>query len=106
MRTVTKEDIQMKKQMCENMENMDKEHLKHIENLTKNVEQLTESISQGFGLFRQVLVQPCAGPPQHLYSNTNNRQNIFNSPQILQLHHQRITLKKQAGTNFHFLMFS
>lgn len=80
MLTVAKEDIQMKKQMFENMDNMDKEHLKHMENLTKNVGKLTESISQGFGLLRQVLVQPYAGLPQHLYSNTNNRQNMFSSP--------------------------
>ena len=31
MLTVAKEDIQMKKQMFENMDNMDKEHLTHME---------------------------------------------------------------------------
>ena len=55
-------------------------HLKHIENLTKNVGKLTESTSQGFGLLRQVLFQPYVGPPQHFYSNNNTRKNMFSSP--------------------------
>ena len=62
MMTAAKEDNQIKKQVFEN---------KFMGNLTKNVGKLTDPISQGFDLLRQVLVQPYAGPLQHLYSNTN-----------------------------------
>ncbi|CAH3149253.1 unnamed protein product, partial [Porites evermanni] len=45
---VSQEELKIKKQLLERMDNMDKAHLNHMEKLTNNMEKLTGSISEGF----------------------------------------------------------
>lgn len=51
-----------------------------MEMLTSNVEKLTGSISEGFGLLRQIMLQPYGGAPQYLplQANNNYHQNMYN----------------------------
>ena len=53
--SVSQEELQIKKQLLEKMENMDKAYSNHMDKLTSNMEKLTGSISDGFALMRQIM---------------------------------------------------
>ena len=55
--SIAQEDSKMKKQMLEQMEGMDKEYCNSMKSLSQNIEKLTESITSGFALFSQVLME-------------------------------------------------
>ena len=63
-----KEEIKIKRQLLDQMEKVDSDYKENITLLTKNVEKLTDSIAEGFSMFRNVLCGARSGmymqPPQ------------------------------------------
>ena len=52
------EDIKIKRRLVEQMDIMDKQYAESVQSMTKNMEKLTESISEGFCLMRMILMTP------------------------------------------------
>ena len=59
------EDIKIKRRLVEQMDNMDKQYAESVQSISKNVEKLTESISEGFSFLRMMFVTP----PPSMYAN-------------------------------------
>ena len=59
--TISQEEVEIKKQLLEKMDNMDKVYINQMDKLTSNLEKLTGSISDGFALMRQIMC-PTPGP--------------------------------------------
>ena len=60
------EDIKIKRRLVEQMDNMDKQYAESVFSLiSKNMEKLTESISEGFSFLRMMFVTP----PPSMYAN-------------------------------------
>ena len=59
--TISQEELEIKKQLLEKMDNMDKVYTNQMDKLTSNLEKLTGSISDGFSLMRQIMC-PTPGP--------------------------------------------
>ena len=57
MVTIAQEEFNFKKQLMDRMEHMEKEHFKHMNSLTANLEKLTGSIADGFAILRQTMLQ-------------------------------------------------
>ena len=56
--SISQEELQIKKQMLERMDTMDKAYSNSMEKLTSNMEKLTGSISDGFALLQRMMCQP------------------------------------------------
>ena len=56
--SISQEELQIKKQMLERMDTMDKAYSSSMERLTSNLEKLTGSISDGFALLQRMMCQP------------------------------------------------
>ena len=76
---VAQEELDIKKQLLERMNNMDTEYSSHMGRLT-SMEKLTGSIGEGFAMMRQIMIQANSMPshypaPQASYGmyNSNNR---------------------------------
>ena len=54
----------MKKKIFAKVDDMDKQQTDNTKKLSSNMEQLTSSIVDGFAMFRQMIMQPPAIPPQ------------------------------------------
>ena len=70
-----KEDVQLKKKLIDQMDQMDRLHNEHMKKLSANMEKLTSSITTGFSLLQGLLYTP----PQHMcqqtgYTNFNPTQ--------------------------------
>ena len=64
--SIAQEDSKVKKQMLDKMEIMDKEYCESMKSLSRNIEKLTDYITDGFSLFGHVLMaqtQMCAAAP-------------------------------------------
>ena len=61
---IAQEDMEIKKRIITKIEEMDKQQAENMKKMTLNMEQLTGSIVEGFAMLRQVMLQPCAMPPQ------------------------------------------
>lgn len=61
---IAQEDMEIKKRIITKIEDMDKQQAENMKKMTLNMEQLTGSIVEGFAMLRQVMLQPCAMPPQ------------------------------------------
>ena len=55
---ISQEELQIKKQMLERMDTMDKAYSSSMERLTSNLEKLARSISDGFALLQRMMCQP------------------------------------------------
>lgn len=64
------EELKIKKQLLERMESTDREYSNNMSKLTSNIEKLTNSISDGFALLRQVMIQPSHAGPAHYLPQT------------------------------------
>ena len=78
---VSQEELKIKKQLLERMDNMDKAHLNHMEKLTNNMEKLTGSISEGFAMLRQMMCQAPGMQPHYMASQQNYMYNMQAPPQ-------------------------
>ena len=56
--SVSQEELQIKKQMLQRMDTMDKAYSNSMEKLTSSMEKLTGSISDGFALLQRMMCQP------------------------------------------------
>ena len=56
--SISQEELQIKKQMLQRMDTMDKAYYNSMEKLTSNMEKLTGSISDGFALLQRMMCQP------------------------------------------------
>ncbi|CAH3118388.1 unnamed protein product [Porites lobata] len=56
--SISQEELQIKKQMLQRMDTMDKAYSNSMEKLTSNMEKLTGSISDGFALLQRMMCQP------------------------------------------------
>jgi len=67
--TCAQEELEIKKQVLERIEVTDKQHAEYMNKMFANMERLTNSIADGFGLLRQImLMQERFPPPQpHFY---------------------------------------
>ena len=84
------EELKIKKQLVEHMDEMDKKYAENMERMTSNMEKLTESIADGFTLLKQMMTyqQPPGGmyhpqPPFNPYmlgSPHSYNQRIPNYP--------------------------
>lgn len=63
---VSQEELEIKKQLLESMDNMDKAHFNHMEMLTNNMEKLTGSISEGSAMLRQMMCQAPGMQPHYM----------------------------------------
>ena len=61
-----KEEIQIKRRLVEQMDDMDKKYAENIERMSRNMEKLTESIANGFALLNQMLM--VQQQPVNMYS--------------------------------------
>ena len=59
---IAQEDMEIKK--ITKIEDMDKQQAENMKKMTLNMEQLSISIVEGFAMLCQVMLQPCAMPPQ------------------------------------------
>jgi hypothetical protein len=59
------EDLQIKRKMITQMEDMDKRHSENMAKLTGNVQQLTASLTEGFSLLKNLMMSPQEAPPRH-----------------------------------------
>ena len=78
-----KEEIKIKCQLLDQMEKVDSDYKENITLLTKNVEKLTDSIAEGFSMFRNVL---CA------------RSGMYMQPPQLSAYQQSIYSPHQTAT--------
>ena len=78
--TVAHDELQVKKQLLEKMDKMDKEYSNHLNKLTSNMEKLTGCIADGFSMLRQIIhppfsqyMPPASYPSMHSgYTNMSN----------------------------------
>ena len=56
--SISQEEVQIKKQMLQRMDTMDKAYSNSMEKLTSSMEKLTGSISDGFTLLQRMMCQP------------------------------------------------
>ena len=56
--SISQEEVQIKKQMLQRMDTMDKAYSNSMEKLTSSMEKLTGSISDGFALLQRMMCQP------------------------------------------------
>ena len=56
--SISQEELQIKKQMLQRMDTMDKAYSNSMEKLTLSMEKLTGSISDGFTLLQRMMCQP------------------------------------------------
>ena len=61
-----KEDVQYKKKLIDQMDQMDRLHNEHMKKISANMEKLTRSITTGFSLLQGLSYTP----PQHMYQQT------------------------------------
>ena len=61
---IAQEDMEIKKRIVTKIEDMDKQQAENMKKMITNMEQLTSSIVERFAMLRQVMLQPCAMPPQ------------------------------------------
>ena len=61
-----KEQIQIKKRLVKQMDDMDKKYAENMERMSRNMEKLTESIANGFALLNQMLM--VQQQPVNMYS--------------------------------------
>ena len=59
---VAQEELDIKKQLLERMNNMDTEYSSHMGRLTTSMEKLTGSIGEGFAMMRQIMIQANSMP--------------------------------------------
>ena len=59
------EELQIKKRLVEQMDKMDKKYAENMERMSSNMEKLTESISDGFALLKQMMMYQ--QPPPGMY---------------------------------------
>lgn len=79
---VSQEELQIKRQLLERMDNMDKAHFSHMEKLTSNMEKLTGSISEGFAMLRQIMCQAPGMQPHYMAPQASyNMYNMHETPQ-------------------------
>ena len=78
---MSQKELNIKKQLLEKMDNMDKAHLNHMEKLTNNIEKLTGSISEGFAMLRQTMCQAPGMQPHYMAPQQNYMYNMQAPPQ-------------------------
>lgn len=78
---MSQEELKIKKQLLERMDNMDKAHLNHMEKLTNNMEKLTGSISEGSAMLRQMMCQAPGMQPHYMAPEQNYMYNMQAPPQ-------------------------
>lgn len=69
MLVLAQEDLKVKKQILERMESNDKDFSENMGKLTSNIENLTNSMVDGFALMRQMIQPPYAAPPHYAPHN-------------------------------------
>ena len=74
---ISHEELQIKKQLLERMDNMDKAYSNQMEKLSSNMEKLTDSTSEGFVLLRQMMC-PAPGVIQPQYIAPQANYSMFN----------------------------
>ena len=61
-----KEELELKKHLVEQLDQMDKQHTENVTKFSDNMDKLTNCISDGFGLLKQLL-QPQMYSQQPMY---------------------------------------
>ena len=67
MLNYAQEDIHLKKQLMDKMNNMEKEYAENTKRLSSQIERLTSSISDGFSILKNLIPSPAQPQPPQLY---------------------------------------
>lgn len=67
------EDIKMKKQLVERMDNMDKQYTEVVQSMTRTMEKVSESISEGFSLLKMFMT-----PHSSMYTGRHSMSSSYN----------------------------
>ena len=88
--TCAQEELKIKKQMLERMEVTDKQHAEYMNKMFANMKRLTNSIADGFGLLRQIMVpqHPFPPPQPHYYHQSQPSAYMPSTPVSHQMDRQ------------------
>ena len=75
--TCAQEELKIKRQMLERMEVTDKQHAEYMNKMFANMERLTNSIADGFGLLRQIMLPKERFPPPQAHYYHQSQPSAF-----------------------------
>ena len=88
--TCAQEELKIRKQTLERMEVTDKQHAEYMKKMFINMERLTNSIANGFGLLRQIMEprHPFPPPQPHYYNQSQPSAFMSSTPVSHQMERQ------------------